>query len=57
MLNVKPLILPFFSVKLMGDTMSSPTGTVKAEDIMVPPKGCPMHQDVIKSEKDTPVLQ
>ncbi|XP_051719631.1 holocytochrome c-type synthase-like isoform X2 [Ctenopharyngodon idella] len=39
----------------MGDTMSSPTGTVKAEGIMVPdfgsapPKGCPMHQDVNKS--------
>lgn len=36
--------------------MSSPTGTVKAEGIMVPdfgrapPKGCPMHQDVNKSE-------
>uniref|UniRef100_A0A8C2I3A4 Holocytochrome c-type synthase n=1 Tax=Cyprinus carpio TaxID=7962 RepID=A0A8C2I3A4_CYPCA len=39
----------------MGDTMSNPTGTVKAEGIMVtdfgsaPPQGCPMHRDVNKS--------
>lgn len=36
--------------------MSSPTGTVKAESIMVadfgnaPPQGCPMHRDAKKSE-------
>ncbi|XP_042627783.1 holocytochrome c-type synthase-like isoform X1 [Cyprinus carpio] len=38
-----------------GDTMSNPTGTVKAEGIMVtdfgsaPPQGCPMHRDINKS--------
>ncbi|XP_051556393.1 holocytochrome c-type synthase-like isoform X2 [Myxocyprinus asiaticus] len=37
---------------LRGDNMPSPTGTVKAEGIMVsdsgsaPPQGCPMHRDV-----------
>lgn len=38
----------------MEGTFTIPTGTIKAEGIMIsgnaPPQGSPMHPDVIKSE-------